>query len=200
VAGNESVAMNPSPVVRTPPWSPPATPASPQAARPDYPSPGGPAAVPSCVLTGQTLHNFALNDLNGQPWEYARNRRGKLVLLDFWETGCVPCLHAIPHLNILQQRYGAYGLEVIGIAYETGSPIEQTQKVNRVRQRLQVTYALLLGGDKGPCPVQSQFGVTLFPTLVLLDESGRIVWRSVGLSPQQRKELEIIIGQRLGVR
>lgn len=160
----------------------------------------GPARVPSCVLTGQTVHNFALFDVSGQPWEYRRNHRGRLVLLDFWGTWCVHCLHSVPHLNILQRTYGPAGLEVVGIAYEEGTPMEQAQKVNRVRQRLQINYRLLLGSDRAQCPVRTQFGVINWPTLVLLDESGRIVWRSEGLEAPQIKELDTIIKQRLNVR
>jgi thiol-disulfide isomerase/thioredoxin len=160
----------------------------------------GPARLPSCVLTGQTLQNFALLDLNGQPWEYRRNRRGRLTLIDFWGTWCVHCLHAVPHLNIFQQRYGPYGLEVIGIAYEEGTLAEQVQKVNRVRQRLQMNYRVLLGSDRNQCPVRTQFAVANWPTLVLLDERGRIIWRSEGLEATQIKELEVVIRQQLGLK
>lgn len=159
----------------------------------------GPARVPSCVLTGQTLHNFALNDLNGRPYEF-RHHRGRVVLIDFWGTWCIPCLHSIPHLNILQDRYGSYGLEVIGIAYEGGTPLEQARKVNDVRQRLRINYQLLLGSDRANCPVKTQFAVNQFPTLVLLDERGKIIWRGEGLDQQRVRELEIIIRQRLGLQ
>jgi thiol-disulfide isomerase/thioredoxin len=155
-------------------------------------------AIPFCVLTGQTLYNFAANDLIGQQWEYRRDRRGRLVLLDFWGTWCIPCQHAIPHLKVLQQRFGPHGLEVVGIAYEQGSPTEKAQKVKWVRDRLQVNYRLLLGGDMATCPLRTQFAIAGFPTLILLDENGRIIWRAVGLEPQQLGELDAILRQRLG--
>lgn len=180
------------------PPSPPNGPPRPQFA-PLPPLDVGPARVPSCVLTGQTLHNFALNDLNGRPWEF-RNHRGRLVLVDFWGPWCVPCLQAIPHLNILQERYGPSGLEVVGIAYDKGQPLEQARKVNDVRQRLRINYRLLLGGDPADCPVRQQFRVTNWPTLVLLDERGRIVWRGEGLDAQHLNELDIVIRQRLTAR
>jgi thiol-disulfide isomerase/thioredoxin len=155
--------------------------------------------VPSCQLTGRQLYNFALNDLYGQPWEY-KSHRGRLVLIDFWGTWCVPCLNAIPHLNILQDRYAANGLEVIGIAYEEGTPAEQARKVERVRQRLHMSYRVLLGSDRSTCPVRTQFGVTSFPTLVLLDEHSRILWRSEGLPEPQLRDLDLIIRRQLGLR
>jgi thiol-disulfide isomerase/thioredoxin len=184
----------------TPSWVPrnpaPAGPPAP-APQPEAAPPAGSARVPSCVLTGQTLYNFALYDLNGQPWEYLRDRRGRLVLLDFWETTCVPCVQAMSHLKGWHQRYGPYGLEVIGIAYEEGTPQEQVVKVNRVRIAKQINYRLLMGSDFDTCPVRSQFGVRRFPTLVLLDGNGRIIWRSEGLSKDQALELETLIRQHL---
>src|SRR5439155_23866238 len=56
------------------------------------PVPDVPARVPSCSLVGGQLRNFALYDLHGQPWEYKKSRRGRLLLLDFWATDCPPCV------------------------------------------------------------------------------------------------------------
>jgi thiol-disulfide isomerase/thioredoxin len=175
-----------------------ALPATPPLERP-LPS-GSPPPVPSCVLTGNQLHNFALYDLNGRPWEF-RQHRGRLVLLDFWGSWCMPCQQAIPHLRILQEQYGRYGLEVIGIAYENDAPmLEQIQKIDRVAQRLRVNYRLLLGSERKSCPVRNQFQIDTFPTLVLLDDAGKIVWRSEGVDPQKWKELEFLVRQRLNLR
>lgn len=159
----------------------------------------GPARVPSCVLTGQKLENFALPDLNGQPWEF-RQHHGKLILLDFWGTWCLPCQHAVPHLKDLQLRYGPYGLEVVGIAYEEGNLQEQIQKVTRVRNRLGINYRLLLGSDRAQCPVRNQFQIRNWPTFVLLDGRGTIVYRGEGVDAAQLRELEIIVRQQLGLR
>ena len=142
-----------------------------------------PARVPSCLLTGITLHNFALNDLAGRPWEY-RNHTGRLVLLNFWSTTQLPCLETLPRLNILHDRYRYAGLEIVGIAYEEGELLRQIQNVDNVRKRLNVEYRLLIGGDRKQCPVRIQFGVPRVPTLVLLDESGKIIWRTEVSGPR----------------
>lgn len=148
--------------------------------------------VPSCVLTGKQLHNFALYGLDSRPWEY-RTHRGRLVLLVFWETACLPCRAAIPHLKTFQSRYGPSGLEIIAIAYEDGPLPEQIRKVQGVRDRLDINYRLLLGGEVSSCPVRNQFGVNAFPTLVLLDERNRIVWRQQGFDARKLQELEALI-------
>jgi thiol-disulfide isomerase/thioredoxin len=193
-ARDDVPAAVPNPTASVGGWTAPA------AAAAAVPAPQfGPTRVPSCVLTGQTCYNFALNDLSGQPWEF-RQRRGRLMLVDFWGTWCPHCLAAVPQLNIVQERYGPYGLEVVGIAYESGTPAEQVRKVNDTRTRLRMNYRVLLGSDRDTCPVRRQFGVRAWPTLVLLDENGRIIWRGEGFDAQHMRELEGVIQQKLAQR
>jgi thiol-disulfide isomerase/thioredoxin len=156
------------------------------------------ARVPSCVLVGNQLVNFALEDINGEPWELRTNRKGKLVLLDFWGTWCSHCKVAMPTLKGLQQQYGPAGLEVIGIAYEnSGTREEQAHEVNDTCKRLLVNYRQLLGS--GPnCVVKRELGVRAYPTMILIDERGNILWRHVGgLNDRERGELEGILQAKL---
>lgn len=173
--------------------SPPAAPIAPT------PVPAVQTPVPSCALVGRKLHNFALYDLDGQPWEFARQRRGRLVLLDFWGTWCPACVQGIPHLNILHSKYGRQGLEVIGIAYEEGSPQEQIRRIERVNKLpgKRIDYRVLLGGDRMECPVRNQFEVRNWPTLFLLDENGMIVWKEEGLDSHKLKDLDLLIQHKL---
>lgn len=153
--------------------------------------------VPYCKVVGNRLENLALNDLEGRTWEFRKHRR-RLVLLDFWGTWCMPCRKAIPELTNLQFRYGPYGLEVIGIAYEDGSIAEQVMRVNNVAGRSGINYRLLLGaGLRADCPVKSQFRVTSFPTLILVDENGQIVRRWDKLDSHYAQDLEAEIHRRL---
>lgn len=163
----------------------------------DVPASLGAATVPSCVLVGQQVVNFALNDINGKPWELKANRTGKLVLLDFWGTWCAPCRQGMPALKGLQNKYGSQGLEVIGIAYEQGgTPDEQAYKVNDVCQKLLVNYRQLLGSGSS-CPVKSQLRVHAYPTMVLLDEQGYVLWRHAGLPTRtEMEELERLVQSR----
>ena len=154
--------------------------------------PAGPPPVPSCMLLGDKLHNLALRDLDGRTWEF-RQRTGKLVLLDFWYSTCAPCLQATYHLKELQTSYGP-GLEVVGIAYETGNVAEQVRKVRSIAERRELNYRLLLGTGQGvPCPVRDQFRVTSYPTLILLDEQGQILKRYEGLATEQLRDLKLLL-------
>lgn len=159
------------------------------------------APLPSCELIGQTCYNFALRDLDGQPWEYRKNP-SKLTLLDFWGTWCPYCIQGIPHMKIFQSYYHSYGLQVVGIAYESDEETfrVQAQKVDRERRTRGINYQLLLGAGSR-CPVRTQFQIRNYPTVILLDGRGRIIWRKEGLLRRgDLQELEIIIKQQLGFR
>ncbi len=158
----------------------------------------GPARVPSCVKVGQQVVNFALNDIQGEPWEFRTSRKGQLVLLDFWWTECPPCLASLPDLRSLHQRFSGKGLEIIGIANEPGGTFhEQALRVQSVSSRYQVPYKQLLSGGVN-CPLRTQLDVQRFPTLVLLDAQGWILWSHVGrMDASTQAELDRLIERRL---
>ncbi|MGH7172753.1 MAG: thioredoxin-like domain-containing protein, partial [Gemmataceae bacterium] len=199
----------PPPVPGEPQWQR-APQERPQRTTPIPPQPPGsvrlpniPTPVPSCGLYGNKLDNFALYDLNGKVWEYKRDRRGRLTLLDFWYHNCGPCLQCIPHLVELQKDFAPYGLEVVGIACETGTIEEQRAHVLPMIRRKEVNYKTLLsGGGPGHCPVMEQFQVEFFPLLVLIDADGRIVWRSTrdGMDEYEHYKLRKIISNKLVTR
>jgi thiol-disulfide isomerase/thioredoxin len=194
----------PGPPRESPPAPAPAPPAPESSVPPPVTtSPRPSAPIPFCALTGRKLDNFGLYDVNGQSWEFAKHRQGRLVLLDFWSTNCIPCIQAIPHLKDWNQRYGPYGLEIVSIGYDNGTPDDQVRKIRGIRGRYNVDYRMLLGTNPASkCPVKSQFQVHYYPVVLLLDESGQILWRSGndGLGPEQLRELDYTIRQRLGLR
>jgi thiol-disulfide isomerase/thioredoxin len=151
------------------------------------------------MLTAGQIDNFALQQVNGQAWELKRDRKGRLILLDFWHTRCPPCLAAIGHLNELEQAYRARGLEVIGVACETGPFDQRVQRITSIRSRYDIRYRLLLAGDQGikPCPLCTQMGVAAYPTLKLINERGEVLWESQGLAERNLYDLKREIERRL---
>jgi thiol-disulfide isomerase/thioredoxin len=203
-------------VISIPPPVPPTDPASEPPPVPRLPTPPTPPTTaplsrkppeaPWCSLYGKQLEDFALFDPDGKVWEYRRDHRGKLVLLDFWHTRCPPCLRAIPHLNGLQREYGPSGLEIIGIACDSDPLSQRAVRVRSLRwgvngPPVRFDYRILLWGDRGPgkpCPVFTDFGIAAFPTVKLI-EDGRIVWESQGLDGSRLNELRRVIEDRLHV-
>jgi thiol-disulfide isomerase/thioredoxin len=160
-----------------------------------------PLPIPSCImLTSRQIDNFALYDTMNQPWEFKRDHKGRLILLDFWHTQCPPCLRAIGHLNELHQSYSSRGLEVIGIAYEKGTQDQRLRQVLAARSRFDIRYRILMSGDENAlkrCPLFTQLAIEAYPTLKLIDEKGQIVWESMGLDDRKLAALKTEIERRL---
>jgi thiol-disulfide isomerase/thioredoxin len=161
--------------------------------------------VPSCDKRGDQLFNLALRGLDGQPWEYQRNRRAgtKLMLLDFWGTWCGWCRVSIKkHIVPLNDLYGRQGLEVIGIAYEQEPTIAaQVRTVEAARRELGINYRVLMGAGISTCPVARDFGINGFPTLVLINDKGQILWEKKAMpSEPEFEQLKVIIRKELGIR
>ncbi len=197
----------------------PRPPAAPPPKKPTLPLsiPGGPplpepglspisaVPVPSCDLRGKQLYNLALAGLDGQVWQYKRDRLPgtKLTMLDFWGTWCVPCRITIKnHLNGLHSLYGRQGLEIVGIAYEQEPTYAaQVRTVEAARRELGINYRLLMGFGMTTCPVKRDFEIKGFPTLVLLNDKGQIIWQKEGVPNEPEfDQLKVIIRKELGIR
>jgi thiol-disulfide isomerase/thioredoxin len=161
----------------------------------------GPTPVPSSVKVGLRLENFALYDLNLQPWELRSQAQGKLLLLDFWKTTCPPCLQEIPTIKMLASQYRPLGLEVVGIAYEdAGTVMSQANNVAGIARERGINYQVLLGGGAN-CPLKRNLNVRAWPTLVLLDETGGVIWQHEGaLDRAAFSDLDLAIKWRLARR
>ncbi len=199
--GYTSPRQNPPPVSiqvappPPPPMAPAQDPVREQMQRVPTPvlPPADPNSVPSCSLSGDRLADFALFDLDGQPYRYRANSNGRVVLLLFWSSTEGASLEYLNVMSELYRVYSPYKLDVIGIAYEQGDLARQTQGVRSAKGRYGLRYTQLLGGEgHGACPVRSAFGVVEFPTVVLLDREGVIVYRTgrlpVGDSEQSKSE------------
>lgn len=100
--------------------------------------------------------------------------RGKVLLVNFWATSCVPCVKEMPRLAELHLRRHREGLETIAVAMRYDPPNHVLRFAER--ERLPFPVALDPVGE-----VARLFGdVQLTPTTFVIDRSGRIVRRIVG--------------------
>jgi len=145
---------------------------------------------------------IALYDAWGKRWEYPKNKTGRLMLLEFWQSDDGPSLELIASLKAIPEQYA--GLEVVSVAYETAEQeTNRRMAVRGVASRYGIKYRLLMGG--GPltggaerCPVAREFRIDRVPTLLLINESGREVWRSrEGIDERQLRELRQAITRNM---
>ena len=104
-----------------------------------------------------------------------------LILLDFWGSWCKQCRESSPHLGELQAKFAGKRLQVIGIACEKGASIqERLASAAKGAQDLGIKYPVLVTSMDGSCPVQKGLQVKFYPTMLLLDRSGRLLEREQG--------------------
>lgn len=148
---------------------------------------------------------------NGGPVKLA-NLSGKVVLLDFWGHWCGPCLRAMPNLTELHDAFGDRGLVIIAIHDDSVESIEELdKKLTKARNELwfgrDLPFLIALDGG-GPTKIEgtnltargattAAYGITNFPTTVLIDQEGKVVERFNIHNLQKAKDK---LGKLLGVK
>lgn len=97
--------------------------------------------------------------------------RGRVVLLNFWATWCIPCRSEIPTLSAMQKDMEASGLTVIGVSYD-----DSADMVKEFQKEIRQDYKIVLGGEN----VGSKLPATPLPTTYIIDREGRIRQKIIG--------------------
>lgn len=121
--------------------------------------------------------------------------RGRIVILNFWATFCVPCREEMPMLVKLRREYAARGVEVIGPSADD----EKTQpQIAPFLKKQKIDFPIWLGATTDHMKALG-LGEAL-PATAVIDRDGRIVGRILG--PLEEKDLrtriEWLLGNRAG--
>jgi thiol-disulfide isomerase/thioredoxin len=123
-----------------------------------------------------TVPELKLADLSGVEQTLA-SRRGRIVVLNFWGTFCLPCAKEMPDLAAVQSNYAALGVEVIGAAADTA---EDRAKVLSFIKKYRINFPVWLGASFED---MRRFGLgEALPATVILDREGKIVWQKRGIT------------------
>lgn len=110
------------------------------------------------------------------------------MVLDFYATWCQPCRAETPKLVALQDRYGAQGLQVIGL--NVGGEDDQSE-VPAYAREFNIQYLLALPDDEIVDMYMSDN--QNIPQSFVFDRNGEVVRRFVGYSDDSGAELERIV-------
>jgi thiol-disulfide isomerase/thioredoxin len=152
------------------------TPSGNRAPRSAYPMP------PASPSANASQYGFTL--LDGRRMKMA-DYAGRVLVLDFWATYCPPCREEIPQLIELQRRFGAQGLNIVGL--NVGGADDRPKVAEFVRAyRIQYTLGypdtelvnLYLGDND------------VIPQTIVFDRKGRLVKHFVGYDQTMPSELE----------
>lgn len=131
----------------------------------------------------------SLNLLDGGKLDL-QSLKGKVVLIDFWATWCVPCISEIPMFNDLTKQYKAQGFEMVAISLDE----EGAEKVKPFLKQHPMSYTQTVGDQS----LAELFKVSdsALPVAVLIDKQGRLRFTHKGIT--KREVFEAQIKQLLG--
>lgn len=139
-------------------------------------------------LTGQTV-DLTLKDLSGVE-QNLQSLKGRIVVLNFWATYCVPCRKEMPDLAVIQNEFAALGVQVVGVSTDD---LEDRSKVLQFVKETKVNFPIWVGGSTEHM-VRFGLGAAL-PGTVVINREGKIAKIISGVIDQAmlRKEIEALL-------
>ncbi len=116
---------------------------------------------------------FEVKDINGKRLSLDAYR-GKVVLLDFWATWCMPCKVEMPNVVRIHKRFNKDGFEIIGISLDSNrDALEKFIKSN------EMSWPQYFDGKGWQNGLAEQYRVRAIPATYLIDKKGKIRYRSL---------------------
>ncbi len=142
-------------------------------------------------IVGTSSAELVMKDLFGVEQRLGA-LRGRVVVLNFWATYCVPCRKEMPDLAAIQNEYAALGLQVVGASAD---PAEDQLKVMQFIKETKLNFPVWLGATVDD---MRKFGLgPALPGTVIIGRDGRIVWQTKGIVNQAeiKKQIDVLLAQ-----
>jgi len=135
--------------------------------------------VASLAWAAQTLSgpapNFSLQSRDGQQVSLA-SLKGKVVMVNFWATWCVPCRQEMPHLEALYEKYNSLGFELLAVNVEKNN----AEGARKWLEETPVTFPVLFDPNN---EVTKLYKVQTMPSTVLVARDGTMRFIHHGYKP-----------------
>ncbi len=117
--------------------------------------------------------DFRLRDLNGKEVSL-EDYKGKILILNFWATWCVPCVGELKQLKIAYKKYEGSSK----IAFAFVSTDEQKEKVPVEAKKRGYQFPIFYADEK----IEGDYKVESVPTLLIIDEQRNIRFQKSGFN------------------
>ncbi len=123
---------------------------------------------------------FSLTSLDGSISALS-DTRGKVVLLHFWATWCLPCKDEMPAIERLWEKFKGEDFIILAVAVDRGKP----KKVRKFSKKHGITFPILLD-PKGS--TRKTYEVSALPTSYIIGKDGRISGKVLGAKEWDKAE------------
>ncbi len=112
---------------------------------------------------------FAVTTLAGEKLKLA-DLRGKVVLIDFWATWCVPCVAQLPEIEQAYKELGDKGLVIVGVSFD-----QQQQAAAKFVEKRKLAWHQVWadGGEKSD--LAKLYHVSGIPATFLIGPDGKVM-------------------------
>lgn len=116
--------------------------------------------------------------------------KGRIVVLNFWATYCIPCRKEMPDLAAIQNAYAAFGVQVIGASTDE---VEDRAKVLQFVKETKVNFPIWLGAKTADM-IRFGLGAAL-PGTVIIGRDGRVARVISGIvnQPDLKKQIDSML-------
>jgi len=106
-----------------------------------------------------------------RPLTMRQDLRGRVILLDFWTYCCINCMHVLPALARLEERFSAEPFAVVGVHSAKFLSEKDPRNIRRAIERYAVAHPVVVDSEHD---IWQRYAVRAWPTLVLIDAEGYV--------------------------
>ncbi len=107
--------------------------------------------------------------------------KDKYVLFDFWGSWCRPCVASFPKLNMFYEKIkNKKEFMIIGVALENEKDLDKTKNILKEKKIPWLNVWSDWSDRRYPSSIHGKLKIEHYPTYIMVDKSGTIIYRSSG--------------------
>ena len=114
--------------------------------------------------------------------------KGQIVVLDFWTYCCINCMHTLPTLEWIEEKYRGQPVAVLGVHSAKFDNEQQAANIQEAVGRYEISHPVIVDKEM---KIWHAYRVTAWPTVIIIDPKGNVVYHQAGEA--QRDELDDVI-------